>query len=153
MLMYHAYFGQLRCNAPCPHYDSILVILNGIFRYSLLYNTLLILEQKNKPLTLASHHIGQLVYTIFTRTHTPSTETKCFLCYFMHLPTQASKQILCWQGLLFIQFLGTYAREEIKWMNFNYTKFKFPQLKNHAWHKNFYQRMSSQSVDLVSRLL
>ncbi|KAL0006399.1 hypothetical protein SO802_013960 [Lithocarpus litseifolius] len=34
-----------------------------------------------------------------------------------------------------IKVLGTPTREEIKYMNPNYTEFKFPQIKAHPWHK------------------
>lgn len=40
-----------------------------------------------------------------------------------------------------IKALGTPTREEIKCMNPNYTKFKFPHIKAHPWHKIFHKRM------------
>ncbi|KAG2685637.1 hypothetical protein I3760_10G134300 [Carya illinoinensis] len=50
-----------------------------------------------------------------------------------------------------IKVLGTPTREEIKCMNPNYTKFKFPQIKPHPWHKVFQKRLSPEAVDLVCR--
>ncbi|KAF5946113.1 hypothetical protein HYC85_016341 [Camellia sinensis] len=34
-----------------------------------------------------------------------------------------------------IKILGTPTREEIRYMNPNYTEFEFPQIKAHPWHK------------------
>ncbi|KAG6410131.1 hypothetical protein SASPL_128181 [Salvia splendens] len=50
-----------------------------------------------------------------------------------------------------IKVLGTPTREEIKCMNPNYTKFKFPQIKPHPWHKVFQKRLPPEAVDLVCR--
>ncbi|KAL7215874.1 hypothetical protein ACSBR1_027924 [Camellia fascicularis] len=52
-----------------------------------------------------------------------------------------------------IKILGTPTREEIRCMNPNHTKFKFPQIKAHPWHKVFNKRMPAEAVDLVLRLL
>ena len=38
-------------------------------------------------------------------------------------------------------------------MNPNYTEFKFPQIKAHAWHKVFRSRTPPDGVDLVSKML
>lgn len=34
-----------------------------------------------------------------------------------------------------IKILGTPTKEQIRQMNPNYTEFKFPQIKAHAWNK------------------
>ncbi|KAG8061041.1 hypothetical protein GUJ93_ZPchr0003g18412 [Zizania palustris] len=60
---------------------------------------------------------------------------------------------LCDFGSAKVLVLGTTTREEIKHMNPNYTEFKFPQIKDHPWHKTFHKRMPSEDVDLVSQLL
>ncbi|CAA3008740.1 Glycogen synthase kinase-3 homolog MsK-1 [Olea europaea subsp. europaea] len=63
------------------------------------------------------------------------------------------RMLLIYVKLYTYQVLGTPTREEIKCMNPNYTKFKFPQIKAHPWHKIFHKRMPPEAVDLVSRLL
>ncbi|CAI9304413.1 unnamed protein product [Lactuca saligna] len=50
-----------------------------------------------------------------------------------------------------IKVLETPTREEIKCMNPNYTKFRFPQIKPHPWHKVFQKRLPPEAVDLVCR--
>jgi serine/threonine protein kinase len=52
-----------------------------------------------------------------------------------------------------IKVLGTPTKEEINAMNPNYTEFKFPQIKAHAWAKVFSKRMPPDAIDLVSKLL
>ncbi|CAN8280627.1 unnamed protein product [Cochlearia groenlandica] len=52
-----------------------------------------------------------------------------------------------------IKILGTPAREEIKNMNPRYNDFKFPQIKAQPWHKIFRRQVSSEAMDLASRLL
>ena len=47
------------------------------------------------------------------------------------------------------QVLGTPSREDIHAMNPNYTEFKFPQIKAHAWSKIFSKRIPADAVDLV----
>lgn len=48
-----------------------------------------------------------------------------------------------------IKVLGTPSREEIHAMNPNYTEFKFPQIKAHAWSKVFSKRLPADAIDLV----
>jgi len=45
--------------------------------------------------------------------------------------------------------LGTPSREDIHAMNPNYTEFKFPQIKAHAWSKIFSKRIPADAVDLA----
>uniref|UniRef100_A0A1X7UY68 Protein kinase domain-containing protein n=1 Tax=Amphimedon queenslandica TaxID=400682 RepID=A0A1X7UY68_AMPQE len=52
-----------------------------------------------------------------------------------------------------IKILGTPTKEQIRQMNPNYTEFKFPQIKAHAWNKVFRPRTPPEAIDLVSRLL
>ncbi|KAG0488301.1 hypothetical protein HPP92_007112 [Vanilla planifolia] len=52
-----------------------------------------------------------------------------------------------------IKVLGTPTREEIKFMNPNYTEFKFPQIKACPLSKLFCKRMPSEAVDFISKLL
>ncbi|CAB1347266.1 unnamed protein product, partial [Coregonus sp. 'balchen'] len=49
--------------------------------------------------------------------------------------------------------LGTPTREQIREMNPNYTEFKFPQIKAHAWTKVFRPRTPPEAIALCSRLL
>ncbi|KAG8699126.1 regulator of ime2 [Ceratobasidium sp. 394] len=52
-----------------------------------------------------------------------------------------------------IKVLGTPTREQIKTMNPNYMEHKFPQIKPHPFSKVFRPRTSTESLDLVARLL
>lgn len=52
-----------------------------------------------------------------------------------------------------IKILGTPTREQIMLMNPNYTEFKFPQVKAHAWHKVFRSRTPPDAIDLISKVL
>lgn len=42
------------------------------------------------------------------------------------------------------QVLGTPTREEIRAMNYNYSEFKFPQIKAHPWKGVFRSRTPSE---------
>lgn len=52
-----------------------------------------------------------------------------------------------------IKVLGTPTKEQIQAMNENYTEFKFPQIKAHAWNKVFRSHTPPEAIDLVSRIL
>lgn len=52
-----------------------------------------------------------------------------------------------------IKILGTPTKEQIMLMNPNYTEFKFPQVKAHAWHKVFRSRTPPDAIDLISKVL
>lgn len=62
-------------------------------------------------------------------------------------------QILCWQCLGFLKLLETFAREKMKCMSNNYTKFKFSQIKVHPCHKLFHKRMSLEAVVLLLKFV
>eukprot|EP00903_Cladosiphon_okamuranus_P007860 g7600.t1 len=52
-----------------------------------------------------------------------------------------------------IKVLGTPTREEIRAMNYNYSEFKFPQIKAHPWKGVFRSRTPSEALDVVSKML
>ena len=52
-----------------------------------------------------------------------------------------------------IKILGTPTKDQIIAMNQSYTEFKFPQIKPHPWHKVFRTSVSSDTTDLLSKLL
>lgn len=52
-----------------------------------------------------------------------------------------------------IKILGTPTKEQIKSMNQNYTEFKFPQIKAHPWNKVFRNRVSEDTIQMISTLL
>ena len=52
-----------------------------------------------------------------------------------------------------IKVLGTPSREMIHTMNPNYSEFKFPAIKAHAWNKVFRARTPQDAIDLINRLL
>ena len=52
-----------------------------------------------------------------------------------------------------IKILGTPTKEQIMLMNPNYTEFKFPQVKAHAWHKVLRSRTPPDAIDLISKVL
>ncbi|CAM9841076.1 unnamed protein product, partial [Ectocarpus sp. 8 AP-2014] len=49
--------------------------------------------------------------------------------------------------------LGTPTREEIRAMNYNYSEFKFPQIKAHPWKGVFRSRTPPEALDVVSKML
>lgn len=52
-----------------------------------------------------------------------------------------------------IKVLGTPTREEICAMNYNYSEFKFPQIKAHPWKGVFRSRTPTEALDVVSKML
>ncbi|CAN0273535.1 unnamed protein product [Pylaiella littoralis] len=52
-----------------------------------------------------------------------------------------------------IKVLGTPTREEIRAMNYNYSEFKFPQIKAHPWKGVFRSRTPPEALDVVSKML
>ncbi|CAM9643347.1 unnamed protein product, partial [Hapterophycus canaliculatus] len=52
-----------------------------------------------------------------------------------------------------VQVLGTPTREEIRAMNYNYSEFKFPQIKAHPWKGVFRSKTPPEALDVVSKML
>ncbi|CAM9833550.1 unnamed protein product [Scytosiphon promiscuus] len=52
-----------------------------------------------------------------------------------------------------IKVLGTPTREEIRAMNYNYSEFKFPQIKAHPWKGVFRSKTPPEALDVVSKML
>ncbi|KAF4658007.1 Glycogen synthase kinase-3 beta [Perkinsus chesapeaki] len=52
-----------------------------------------------------------------------------------------------------IKVLGTPTKEQLLAMNPNYTEFKFPQIKAHAWQKVFRSKTAPDAIDFIGCLL